>query len=233
RIRTYRELLILFFHDKHWYRSEPLFAVEEQDDEDEDEELSATDPAEGSTRALSPTPSHATITTTAQASSTTKKPEYEFLLFNYLLRFVHREGQIGEFARAGLLLLMDVAMSPGEPIHRLAGEGRSEAPDDPITEAALALAEYILDGDFSEVLGAGLGAVYSLLPSKIEFLPPENTKESGMVIGGTWLDNEDEKEMVEVSPSRALAMGVEDARNPDSDPAWTISSGFLNSCKMC
>ncbi|ESK96958.1 hypothetical protein Moror_6536 [Moniliophthora roreri MCA 2997] len=213
RIRTYRELLMIFFHDKHWYRSEPLFAVEEQDEDDEDEEISATDPSEGT---LSPTPSHATITTTAQASFTTKKPEYEFLLFNYLLRFVHREGQIGEFARAGLLLLMDVAMSPGEPIHRLAGEeGWSEAPDDPITEAALALAEYILDGDFSEVLGAGLGAVYSLLPSKIEFRPPENTEESGMVIGGTWLDSEDEKEMMEVSRAKALAMGVEDASNPD------------------
>ena len=37
---------------------------------------------------------------------------------------------------------------------------------DPVSDAALALAEYVLDGDFSEVLGAGLGAVYSLLPSK-------------------------------------------------------------------
>ncbi|KAK7054914.1 hypothetical protein VNI00_003377 [Paramarasmius palmivorus] len=219
RIRTYRELLMIFFHDKHWYRSEPLFAVEEQDedeDEDEDEETRGADSSQDSTRTSSPTPSHITITTTAQASSVTKKPEYEFLLFNYLLRFVHREGQIGEFARAGLLLLMDVAMSPGEPIHRLTGEEtQSETADDPITEAALALAEYILDGDFSEVLGAGLGAVYSLLPSKIEFRPPENTEGSGMVIGSLWLENEDEKEMLEVSRSKALAMGVEDAGNPD------------------
>jgi hypothetical protein len=37
RIRTYRELLIIFFHDKdrRWYRSEPLFALEEEDEEAE------------------------------------------------------------------------------------------------------------------------------------------------------------------------------------------------------
>ncbi|KAL0581754.1 hypothetical protein V5O48_000336 [Marasmius crinis-equi] len=214
RIRTYRELLMIFFHDKHWYRSEPLFAVEEQDeDEDEDEDVEADEAG----RASSPTPSHATVTTTTQPPPSLPKTEYEFLLFNYLLRFVHREGQIGEFARAGLLLLMDVAMSPDEPIHRLTGE-ETRATDDPITEAALALAEYILDGDFSEVLAAGLGAVYSLLPSKIEFRPPENsetTRGSGMVVGSTWIETEDEKEMLEVSRSRALAMGIEDANNPD------------------
>ncbi|KAL0071421.1 hypothetical protein AAF712_001278 [Marasmius tenuissimus] len=218
RIRTYRELLMIFFHDKHWYRSEPLFAVEEQDEEDGDNDVDddEDDEADETKRASSPTPSHATVTT-AQASTSVPKTEYEFLLFNYLLRFVHREGQIGEFARAGLLLLMDVAMSPDEPIHRLTGE-ETRATDDPITEAALALAEYILDGDFSEVLAAGLGAVYSLLPSKIEFRPPENTEKTrgaGMVVGSTWIESEDEKEMLEVSRSKALAMGIEDASNPD------------------
>ena len=33
RIRTYRELLMIFFHDKQWYRPEPLFAVEEEEEE--------------------------------------------------------------------------------------------------------------------------------------------------------------------------------------------------------
>ncbi|KAF5373897.1 hypothetical protein D9758_000578 [Tetrapyrgos nigripes] len=221
RIRTYRELLMIFFHDRHWYRSEPLFAVEEQDEDDEEtaSDVSSQQP-DNSGRSSSPTPSQATVTSAPVSSVTTKKTEYEFLLFNYLLRFVHREGQIGEFARAGLLLLMDVAMSPGEPIHRLTGEeSSSDAPADPITDAALALAEYILDGDFSEVLAAGLGAVYSLLPSKIIFPPPaantDDSKASGMVIGSTWLETEDEKEMLEVSRARQLAMGVEDARNPD------------------
>ncbi|KAG7452527.1 uncharacterized protein BT62DRAFT_958440 [Guyanagaster necrorhizus] len=216
RIRTYRELLMIFFHDKHWYRSEPLFSVEEEneDDEDEDENFRKSPP-----RSPSPSPSQATVTS-APASSLTKKPEYEFLLFNYLLRFVHREGQIGDFARAGLLFLMDVAMSPGEPVHRLTGDDSSSSksassPTDPITDAALALAEYILDGDFSEVLGAGLGAVYSLLPTKLEYPPPKSTLENAMVIGSTGLEDEDEKEMMEVARAKSFAMGVEDATNPD------------------
>ncbi|KAK0459712.1 Retinoic acid induced 16-like protein-domain-containing protein [Desarmillaria tabescens] len=216
RIRTYRELLMIFFHDKHWYRSEPLFSVEEEneDEDEEDEDLRNSPP-----RSPSPSPSQATVTS-APASSLTKKPEYEFLLFNYLLRFVHREGQIGDFARAGLLFLMDVAMSPGEPVHRLTGDDSSSSksvssPADPITDAALALAEYILDGDFSEVLGAGLGAVYSLLPTKLEYPPPKSTLENAMVIGSTGLEDEDEREMMEVARAKSLAMGVEDATNPD------------------
>lgn len=222
---------MIFFHDKHWYRSEPLFSVEEEDEEDEDEDEyddrsdEESSQTSKSRRTPSPTPSQATVTS-APASSSTKKPEYEFLLFNYLLRFVHREGQIGDFARAGLLFLMDVAMSPGEPIHRLAGDegGGSKsstsdgAPSDPITDAALALAEYILDGDFSEVLGAGLGAVYSVLPSKLEFRPhisAEAASGNGMVLGGTGPETQDEKEILEASREKSRAMGLEDASNPD------------------
>ncbi|KAJ6630790.1 Retinoic acid induced 16-like protein-domain-containing protein [Mycena sp. CBHHK59/15] len=223
RIRTYRELLMIFFHDKHWYRSEPLFSVEEEEEEEEDDaEVSNSEAADTLTliRPPSPTPSQVTVTS-APASSLTKKTEYEFLLFNYLLRFVHREGQIGDFARAGLLFLMDVAMSPGEPIHRLADTASvssEPSPSDPITDAALALAEYILDGDFSEVLGAGLGAVYSLLPSKLEFRPPVTSGEargSGMIIGSTGPESEDEKERTAVAKDRSRAMGIEDAANPD------------------
>ncbi|KII88529.1 hypothetical protein PLICRDRAFT_41693 [Plicaturopsis crispa FD-325 SS-3] len=220
RIRTYRELLMIFFHDKHWYHSEPLFAVEEEDEDDEEESSEHDDPS-GEARAPSPAHSQATVTS-APASSLTKKPEYEFLLFNYLLRFVHREGQIGDFARAGLLFLMDVAMSPGEPIHRLVGEdspGSSEThASDPITDAALALAEYILDGDFSEVLSAGLGAVYSVLPSKLEIHPPASndaSQSSGMVLGGTGPETEEEKEKLEAAREKSRAMGLEDASNPD------------------
>ncbi|TRM55850.1 Retinoic acid induced 16-like protein-domain-containing protein [Schizophyllum amplum] len=195
RIRTHRELLMIFFHDKHWYRSEPLFAkvAEEQ-----------------AQRAGSPSPSQNTVKST-QASSLTKKPEYEFLLFNYLLRFVHREGQIGDFARAGLLFLMDVAMSPGE---RAAGDDKA----DPVSDAANALADYIIDGDFSEVLGAGLGAVYSLLPSKLEYRllnTPDAGPGSGMMIGGTGPETDEEKQEVEEQRQRSRAMGVEDAYNPD------------------
>ncbi|GLB34967.1 putative retinoic acid induced 16-like protein [Lyophyllum shimeji] len=221
RIRTYRELLMIFFHDKHWYHSEPLFSVEELDeDEDEEEEDDlATSGAEMSTshpRGPSPTPSQATIKS-APASSVNKKPEYEFLLFNYLLRFVHREGQIGDFARAGLLFLMDVAMSPGEPRQESSDSSSEPTPPDPAQDAALALAEYILDGDFSEVLGAGLGAVYSLLPSKLVFPPvaESTTSGNGMIIGGAGPDTAEEKEKQELAKEKLRAMGIEDALNPD------------------
>ena len=197
RIRTYRELLIIFFHDKdrRWYRSEPLFVLEEEDEEivDEDAEEAEEQDTGGEPfpRQASPAPSHGTVT-----SALPKRPEYEFLLFNYLLQFVHREGQIGDFARAGVLFLMDVAMSPHEPINRLAGEESGPPPpdspteepeSDPITEAAVALAEYIVDGDFSEVLAAGLAAVYSTLPSKLQVKAPAYARSDGntMVLGST------------------------------------------------
>ena len=43
RILTYRELLMIFFHDKHWYRSEPLFAVEEEDEDFEEQKARQKD----------------------------------------------------------------------------------------------------------------------------------------------------------------------------------------------
>ncbi|KAF5315746.1 hypothetical protein D9611_004683 [Ephemerocybe angulata] len=208
RILTYRELLMIFFHDKHWYRSEPLFSVEEEDeDEEEDEE----EEARGTP---SPTPSQRTVTgVEASTDPPLKKPEYEFLLFNYLLRFVHREGQIGEFARAGLRFLMDVAMSPADMTPSYDQSG-----GDPINDAALALAEYILDGDFSDVLGAGLVAVYSTLPRKLGFTPdvPEGRDANAtMVIGNSGLESEDVKEQVLALKDRNRALGIEDAGSPD------------------
>ena len=204
---------MIFFHDKHWYRSEPLFAVEEEDEdeEDEDEEEVPKNPDDGSRRVPSPTPSQVTITSAA------RKPEYEFLLFNYLLRFVHREGQIGDFARAGLLFLMDVAMSPGGSARRRSGVTSDQTAGDPITDAALALAEYIVDGDFSDVLGAGLGAVYSLLPSKLEIRSPvtQDTSPAGMVLGSTGPATEKEKEVAEVQAEKNRAIGLEESTNSD------------------
>lgn len=229
RIRTYRELLMIFFHDKHWYRSEPLFSVEEEDEDeeefDDDEDVDEDDdpdatvtmssfPSEG-TDQISSTSSHQTITS-HQPEEQSKKTEYEFLLFNYLLRFVHREGDIGEYARAGLLFLMDVAMSPGEP------ENQPTVPDKPtavdtVNDAALALAEYILDGDFSDVLGAGINAVYSLLPSKLGFFPSTKSTaaDNGMTIGGVYLANEDERERILALLEKKKFLGMDDARSPE------------------
>lgn len=83
---------------------------------------------------------------------------FEFLLFSYLLRYVHRDGRTGDFARAGLLFLFDIAFLD---------ESGSPGVVDPLQEARDALAEYILKGDFADVMAAGLGATYSLLPSKL------------------------------------------------------------------
>lgn len=73
--------------------------------------------------------------------TTTILPEYEFLLFTYLLRFVHREGRSGDFARTGLLFLMEMAT------HQLG--------------------DFILESDFATIMSAGLGALYSQLPRKL------------------------------------------------------------------
>lgn len=225
---------MIFFHDKQWYRSEPLFSVEEEDEEaeeedddygdddnedDEDHTIGANSqtaiPAAGRT-----SPSQETSTSALGSSVTTKKAEYEFLLFNYLLRFVHREGQIGDFARAGLLFLMDVAMSPGVPTSQSPGPGQPAPESDANVDAALALAEYILDGDFSEVLAAGLAAVYSLLPTKLEITTPVQAAEaapgSTMVLGSSNVElSENQKEKQELERERLRAMGVEDSSSPD------------------
>ena len=229
RIRNYRELLMIFFHDKHWFQSQ-LQTVQEADEEDEDEdEEGKPERNPTSQRAPSPTPSQATITS-APASSVHRKIEYEFLLFNYLLRFVHREGRIGDFARAGLLFLMDVAMSAGEPTkHRLLGDdtsnnisGSDTSGSDPVADAALALAEYVLDGDFSDVLGAGLGAVYSLLPSKLDVRPDTTSgsgstqgTNSGMIMGAAVFGTDEEKQRIEFERERSRALGLESSSSPE------------------
>ena len=213
---------MIFFHDKHWFQSQ-LQTVQEVDEE-EDEDSENEPPIQ---RAPSPTPSQATITS-APASSAHKKTEYEFLLFNYLLRFVHREGRIGDFARAGLLFLMDVAMTAGEPTsHRLVDEDvpsttastdSDVTSSDPVSDAALALAEYVLDGDFSEVLGAGLGAVYSLLPSKLDVRPDLGAtpgSSSGMTLGAAVFGTEEEKQRIEFERERSRALGLESSSSPD------------------
>jgi hypothetical protein len=177
RIRTYPDLLLIFLHDKNWYL--PLIPTQAGDDEDE----VAPSPPQNQPRAASPTPSNASTITSAPSAAVPRKPEYEFLIFNYLLRFVHREGKIGDLARGGIISLIDVAMTAGE------GSGRdsddASAGMDPVGEAALALAEYVLDGDFSDVLCAGLGAVYSELPTKLEIRhEDDDILGQGMVLGG-------------------------------------------------
>ena len=195
---------------------------EGEDDSDDDESDDSNDSSHTETREHKS--ATAIVGATPEEPANHKKSEYEFLLFNYLLRFVHREGQIGDFARAGLLFLMDVAMSPSDQEHRLSkddsvsSEAVPETPAaDPIADAALSLAEYVLDGDFSDVLGAGLGAVYSQLPSKLEVHAPavaEESRGASMILGGHTEDDEHVKSQMDVREFNR-PLGMEDSRTTD------------------
>jgi len=199
---------LIFFHDRHWYRSDPLCTVEEEEEE-EKESLNERAPTEA--------PSQMT-TASAPPSTSHGKTDYEFLLFDYLLRFVHREGNIGEFSRAGLLFLMDVAMSASsDKLLKEPNHNTKTTQADPITDAVVTLAEYILDGDFSEVLGAGLSAVYSLLPSKIEFSRDlEGTRDGDtMTYGPTGSFTQKGIEELELEKEHSRILGIENADDPD------------------
>jgi hypothetical protein len=208
---------MIFFHDKHWFQSQQAShstggdADEEEAAEEEAEEEAANRISRSllstTPRALSPSSSTSTVT----ASAPQTKPEYEFLLFNYLLRFVHREGKIGDLARAGLLFLLDVAMSASEQPKEPSDFETSRV--DPSSDAALALAEYVLDGDFSDVLGAGLAAVYSVLPYKLEihrdYLAESEAQHGGMLLGGRHVTSaEDEAIRLEEAEERGRELGM-------------------------
>lgn len=207
---------MIFFHDKHWFQFQQISHEPSEEDEDEAAEEEAEEEAANrpsrsllSSTPRAPSPSSSTSTVTASAPQV--KPEYEFLLFNYLLRFVHREGKIGDLARAGLLFLLDVAMSVSEQPRSAGGlaTGRVESSSD----AALALAEYVLDGDFSDVLGAGLAAVYSVLPYKLEiqrdYLAESDAQHGGMLLGGRHVTSaEDEAIRLEQAEERGRELGM-------------------------
>lgn len=123
KIHGFPALLNIFFHDKQW-----LTTPQKTNN--------------NSFTSLSTSLSAATATSAAAtATNINSPPEYEFLLFTYLLRFVHREGRSGDFARTGLLFLMEMAVDQ--------------------------LGEFILESDFATIMAAGLGALYSQLPRKL------------------------------------------------------------------
>ncbi|KAF8319931.1 hypothetical protein DL93DRAFT_2131757 [Clavulina sp. PMI_390] len=208
RIRTFPALLLIFLHDKNWY----IAPNTPKPDEDEDEEETEPDTSETSLEPRSPSPafSAASTITSAPSAAVPRKPEYEFLIFNYLLRFIHREGKIGDLARGGIISLIDVAMTAGEvisssPVLTVSTPTANSDSLDAVGEAALALAEYILDGDFSDVLCAGLGAVYSELPTKLEVKHVDDGAQ-GMVLGG--LSDEARVQKEKDDQLRALTTGV-------------------------
>jgi hypothetical protein len=207
RIRTYHDLLMIFFYDKRWFRPpSPTDEYKSDDDDSEEQNLKRDPPREDKTFISN------SMMDSEQPTLHEAKPEYEFIIFNYLLRFVHREGRIGDFARAGMLFLIDVAMeSPDSPGGKPNSTGTLRSLTEPAAEAASALADYILEGDFAEVLSAGVAAVYSLLPSKLR-LVPANVR----------------------NPASGLVISMDDQPTLGSEePTRGISTGFSNSQEFC
>ncbi|GAA5980872.1 hypothetical protein JCM10908_003897 [Rhodotorula pacifica] len=136
---------------------------------------------------ISPTLSQASTSEASFAFSTSQATgsspnvaDYDCSIFAALVQYLHREGDIGEAARTGLLALIDVACSTTTsliaPITTFGGisdERRrstaSPASSTPVGERDLILtfAEWILDSDLAEVLSASLGALYGALPGKL------------------------------------------------------------------
>ncbi|KAK3841963.1 MAG: Retinoic acid induced 16-like protein-domain-containing protein [Linnemannia gamsii] len=121
KIHGYPELLNIFFHDKQW------LTVPQRQDSATQESISSDAPNRDDSTILQTPPQ--------------PKSDYEFLLFSYLSRFVHLEGKAGDFARTGLLFLMELATG--------------------------SLGEYIMELGFTSFLSAGVGASYSQLPRKL------------------------------------------------------------------
>ncbi|ODN81751.1 hypothetical protein L202_02137 [Cryptococcus amylolentus CBS 6039] len=184
KMRAYPPLLLIFFHDKGWLQPGR-----------------STEPALD--RVMSPTPS--TMSNSSTKASTKAQHTFEFLLFSYLLRFVHREGRLGDFARAGLIFLFDIAFLTAneEGGENLSMGGKDGV--DPLQDARDVLGEFILDGDFADVMAAALGAVYSMLPTKLR-VPSlasrqmsdeddKGTTSGGMFLGSSLTMDEDEEDM--------------------------------------
>ena len=127
-------------------------------------------PSNRSTLDKQDSPTHSADTSAPDPSGVGVRVQerFEFLLFTYLLRFIHREGRIGDFARAGLLFLFDLALvSPTNNDREGDSVTRDQGRRDPLQDARDALGQFILHGDFPDVMAAGLGATFSLLPTKL------------------------------------------------------------------
>ncbi|CAG8453592.1 8948_t:CDS:2 [Cetraspora pellucida] len=142
KIHEFPELLNIFFHDTHWLTT-PQKAYPKKESENT-ASFSSNSSQDGN---LDDGPASANSTmasTSAKTTEFTKEPEkreYKFLLFSYLLHFLHREGKSGELARCGLLFIIEL---------------KDEQ-----------LGEFILESDFATIMAAGLGALYSQLPRKL------------------------------------------------------------------
>jgi hypothetical protein len=129
KIHGFPALLNIFFHDKHWLTTPQKSSADHSHSHNHDQNHPLDEANQFQQQGQ------------RQQQQQEQPPEYEFLLFTYLLRFVHREGRSGDFARTGLLFLIDLANDQ--------------------------LGDFILGSDFATIMAAGLGALYSQLPRKL------------------------------------------------------------------
>lgn len=111
---------------------------------------------------------------TAHTTRKHAKRRLRFPLFSYLLKFVHREGRIGELARAGLLFLISLegVNAPSKSsLQSVKGRPATKRVSFGGDDIRRSLAAFIAHSDFADVLGAGLGAAYGLLPSRMKPAP--------------------------------------------------------------
>ncbi|KAG0072326.1 hypothetical protein BGZ89_007020 [Linnemannia elongata] len=163
KIHGYPELLNIFFHDKQWLTVPQRGAAKRLQKTIETMELLKTIKTATADAANDAATAQRSLDSSAGQDSATQdsissdapnkdssnipqavpqpKSDYEFLLFSYLSRFVHLEGKAGDFARTGLLFLMELATG--------------------------SLGEYIMELGFTSFLSAGVGASYSQLPRKL------------------------------------------------------------------
>ncbi|KAF9137223.1 hypothetical protein BGX30_010444 [Mortierella sp. GBA39] len=163
KIHGYPELLNIFFHDKQWLTVPQRGTAKRLQKNMETMELLKTIKTATADAANDAAAAQRSLDTSAGQDSATQdsvssdapnkdnstipqtvpqpKSDYEFLLFSYLSRFVHLEGKAGDFARTGLLFLMELATG--------------------------SLGEYIMELGFTSFLSAGVGASYSQLPRKL------------------------------------------------------------------
>ncbi|CAG8453869.1 1025_t:CDS:2 [Paraglomus brasilianum] len=144
KMKGFPDLLNIFFHDVHWLTTPQKAAPKSVLAHGVQTSISSSSSQDGNPDDGVSVASGSTTMTplkTTEFTEEPEKPEYEFLLFSYLLQFVHREGRSGDFARTGLLFIMDLAQGQ--------------------------LGDFILESDFATIMSAGLGALYSQLPRKL------------------------------------------------------------------
>jgi hypothetical protein len=79
-----------------------------------------------------------------------KTQKQDFPLFYLLMDYIHHEGKVGDFARTGLLYIIEAASS------------------------SVLLEQWIVESDLSTLMATGLGALYSQLSRKLVIDHPPN-----------------------------------------------------------